>query len=156
MLLANIIFPAPSAAYVSTFFIPLATILALGTEFIVFSRTQRGIASNGKLLFVVLALNVFSWVVGLFISFIFPSGLVPLLTPSGVSIITQGPRWGIIAILSFPFACLVSAALECLGLRFFFRRIPFPAPIRTVAIANLASYVVLGATVFVFLHFDWF
>ncbi len=56
MPLANIIFPAPSAVYVSTFFIPLATIFALATEFFVFTRTQRGVAPNGKLLGVVLAI----------------------------------------------------------------------------------------------------
>ncbi len=155
MPLANIIFPAPSAVYVSTFFIPLATIFALGTEFFVFSRTQRGVASNGRLLFVVLALNVFSWVIGLFISGLFPTGLVPKLTSRGVTIIQPGPQWDRIALLSFPFACVVSAALEYLGLRLFFRRLTFRAPLSSVALANVASYVGLGATVFVFLHFTW-
>jgi hypothetical protein len=156
MPLANIIFPAPSAVYVSTFFIPLATIFALATEFFVFTRTQRGVAPNGKLLGVVLAINLLSWIIGLLISFLFPTELVPKLTPSGVSIIQPGPHWSLMAILSFPFACVVSAAIEYLGLRFIFRRTPFRAPIRTISIANFASYIVLGATVFVFLHFDWF
>lgn len=103
----------------------------------------------------VLALNGFSWVIGLLISGLFPSALVPKLTPSGVSMMQPGPQWGTIAILSFPFACVVSAICEYLGVRLFFRRLAFREPVRTVALANIASYVVLGATVFVFLHFAW-
>ena len=136
-------------------FVLLATILALGTEFFVFNRTQRGVASNGKFRAVVLILNISSWVIGLLISGLFPSGLVPKLTPSGVFIIQPGPHWATNAILSFPFACFVSAVSEYIGLRLFYRRIPFRPPGHTIVLANIASYVVLGVTVFVFLHFSW-
>ena len=150
----NVIFPAPSAVYVSTFFVPLATLFALVTEFFVFNRTQGGVTSNGKLVFVVIVLNVFSWVVGLLIFGFSPSGLVPTLTSTGVSIFQAGPRWRTIAVLSYPFACIVSVLLEYIGLRLFFRRLPFRASLRTVALANFASYLVLGATVLGFFHFS--
>jgi hypothetical protein len=145
MLFANVIFPAPSAVYVSTLFVPLATVLALGTEFFIFCRTQQGVTSNKNLFGIVFVLNVFSWIVGLLVSGFFPSGLVPHLTPDGISTIQPGPHWNAIALLSFPFACIFSAALEYFGLRVFFRRLSFRSPLRTVAIANLASYIVLGA-----------
>ena len=154
MILCNVIFPAPSAVYVSTFFVPLATLFALVTEFYVFNRTQGGVTSNGKLLFVVVVLNVFSWVIGLAISVFLPSGLVPKLTSTGVSILQPGPQWSTIAVLSYPFACIVSVLFEYIGLRLFFRRLPFRAPLRTVALANFASYLVLGATVLGFFHFS--
>ncbi len=41
MILANIIFPAPCAAYVASIFFPLAAVLALATEFAVFASFQR-------------------------------------------------------------------------------------------------------------------
>jgi len=155
MPLANIIFPAPSAVYITTFFIPLATILALVTECIIFVRMQRGVVSAGKLSAVVVVLNVFSWLVGWFLSELLPTGLVPQLKPNGVSIIEPGPQWNLLALLSFPFACLVSMLLEYFGLRALLRWLPLHRPLRTVAVANVASYLVLGGTVFLSLHFGW-
>lgn len=154
MPLADVIFPAPSAVYFSTFFIPLATILALATEFFVFVRMQQGVTSAGKLFGVVLAINIMSWIVGLLISGFLPTGLIPTLVSDGVSIIQPGPRWSTLAFLSFPFACIVSTLVEYFGL-LLFPRLSFRSPFRTAAIANGASYIVLGATVFLFLHFSW-
>ncbi len=42
MFIANVIFPAPSAVYVSTFFVPLATVLALATEFLICEGIPAG------------------------------------------------------------------------------------------------------------------
>jgi hypothetical protein len=159
MLLANVIFPAPSAAYFATIFFPLAGVLALTTEFAVFARFQRGVMSRFRILGVVVVVNLFSWSVGLALSFFLPSGLVPKLADAGdrqVSIITQGPHWGTLAILSFFWACLLSIALEYAALRLLRRRRPLENAALCVGLANVASYCVIGAVASVYLYFDLF
>lgn len=153
MFLANVIFPAPSAAYISTIFFPIAAILALAAEILVFRRTQGPVLSTWRIAAVVLSLNVLSWILGLAISLLLPSGSGPHPTPSGVSIVQPGPYWNILALASYPFACLLSTLLEYLGLRVFnsFSGVPFQKPLRCVALANLLSYVVLGIAVAFFL-----
>jgi hypothetical protein len=56
---ADVIFPAPSAAYVACFFIPLSAILALATEFAVYVRFQRGVISLWWLFGIVFGVNIF-------------------------------------------------------------------------------------------------
>jgi hypothetical protein len=46
MILANVIFPAPSAVYVATIFFPLAAVLAIVTELSVFAYFQKGVLSR--------------------------------------------------------------------------------------------------------------
>jgi hypothetical protein len=75
--LADIIFPAPSAVYIASLYIPLSAILALLTEFGVYAYFQRGLIRLWRLLGVVLGVNVFSWLIGLLLSFLLPSFLVP-------------------------------------------------------------------------------
>lgn len=79
MFLANVVFPAPSAAYVASLFFPLAGLFGLITEYVVFEKFQREVASAAKLLWVVIAVNLFSWVVGIVLSSLLPGGLVPKL-----------------------------------------------------------------------------
>ncbi len=158
-MLANIIFPAPSAAYLVNLFFPLSAALALATEFGVFAYFQRGVMSKSGLLGVVVGVNLFSWFVGILLSFLLPNGLVPKLVGAGehqVHIFTQGPHWGSIALLSFFWACLLSFALECAALGLFRRRLPFQRLALCVGVANVASYCVIGAVVAVHLCFDLF
>jgi hypothetical protein len=93
-ILANVIFPAPSAAYVASVFFPLAALLALATEFAVFAYFQRKVLSKWRLLGVVVGVNVFSWLVGVALSFFGPSGIAPELVGAGnpAHILTQGPH----------------------------------------------------------------
>ena len=66
----------------------------------------------------------------------------------------RAPRQGLgistpsaFALLDSAFACVVSTVLEYLGLRLFFPRLRFHAPLRNVALANVAGYFVLAIMV---------
>jgi hypothetical protein len=159
MLLANVIFPAPSAAYLATVFFPIAGVLALAAEFAVFAHFRRGVMSRWRLLAVVVGVNLMSWFAGLVLSFFLPSGLVPQLADAGdrwIPIPTQGPHWGTLAILSFFWACLLSFGLEYAALRPWRRRLPLRDLALCVGLANVASYCVIGAVVAVSLSFELF
>ncbi len=83
MILANVSFPAPTAAYVASVFFPLAALLALATELAVFAYFQRGVVSRSSLLGVVVGVSLISWLVGVVLSLFLPSGLVPQLVDAG-------------------------------------------------------------------------
>ena len=156
-MLADIIFPAPSAAYVSSFFIPLSAILGLATEFGVYLYFQRGFIALWRLFGIVIAVNVFSWIVGLFLSFLLPSFLVPQLRGDGehrFTTITQGPHWGLVAVLSFAWACLVSIVLEYFALWLLRKKLDLRRLGFCVTLANIGGYIVIGGTVWVYLHFN--
>ena len=156
-MLADIIFPAPSAAYVSSWFIPLSAILGLSTEFGVFSYFQRGIIALRRHLGIVIGVNLFSWVAGLFLSFLLPSFLVPQLRAEGehrFTTITQGPHWGLVAVLSFAWACFVSVVLEYFALWLLRKKLGFRKLGLCVTVANIAGYIVIGVTVRIYLHFN--
>ena len=157
MLLANVIFPAPSAAYLVTIFFPLAGVLALATEFAVFAHYQRGVMSRFRILGEVVGVNLFSWFAGLALSFFLPSGLVPQLVDAGESqipITTPGPHWDALAISSFFWACLLSFGLEYAALRLVRRHPPLKDLALCAGLANVASYCRPGALVWVHLYFD--
>jgi hypothetical protein len=158
IILANVIFPAPSAVYVAGIFFPLATLLALATEFAVFAYFQRNVLSKWRLLGVVICTNLFSWLVGVAFSLFLPSGLVPeLVNADGpVYILTQGPHWSAIAIVSFFWACLLSFGLEYGGLWILRKWLPLHKLVLCIGVANVASYCVIGAVVAVHVHFRLF
>lgn len=145
MLLANLIFNAPAAAYLAHLILfPLLILIALGLEFWVFRRLEKGAASAGKLLGIVVLINIASWFAGFFLSLLLPRGYSNSGPPR---FIEYGPDYTLLAILSFPFACVVSALLEYGALRLFFPRLPFRRPFRTVVLANLTSYAAIGMVV---------
>ncbi len=111
-----------------------------------------------RLLAVVIGVNLFSWLVGVLFSLILPSGLVPELVdaPAPAYILTQGPHWNAIAIVSFFEAYLLNFGLEYGGLRFMCKCIPFQRLGLCVGVANVASYCVIAVVVAVHLHFDLF
>jgi hypothetical protein len=153
---ADVIFPAPSAAYVACIFIPLSAILALATEFAVYVRFQRGVISLWWLFGIVFGVNIFSWVVGIFLSFLLPTFLVPKLVGDSAhrfTTIAPGPYWGVVAILSFVWACAVSTVLEYFALWLFRKKLGFRQLGSCVTVANVAGYIIIGATVWVFLTF---
>ncbi len=162
MLFADVIFPAPSAAYAATLFFPLAGILALATEFGVYAFFRDRRPSRFRLfglVVVVVVVNLFSWFAGFALSFVLPSGLVPQLTGEPdhpVFITTTGPNWNTLAILSFVWACLLSCGLEYAALRPFRRALPIENLAVCVVIANVASYCVIGVVTAVYLYFDLF
>lgn len=154
--LANIIFPAPSAVYFAHLFYPLAAILALASEFAVFVYFQRGVMSKSNIVGVVVLVNIFSWLVGIILSALLPSGLVPKLMGDSnhhFYTVTQSPQWGTIAILSFFWACFLSSVIEYAALRLLRRALPFERLAVCVGVTNFVSYCVIGATV---AGFGWF
>lgn len=155
MILANVIFPAPSAVYIANIFFPLSAVLALAAEFAVFLYSQRGIISKPRLLGAVVVVNLFSWVVGLLLSLVVPSGLVPKLVGDAehpMHIITEGTYWTPVAIAGFFWACLVSFGLEYGALRWLGRKPPFQRLGLCVGVANVVSYCMIAAVVAVHLH----
>jgi hypothetical protein len=135
----------------------LSAILGLATEFAVYVYFQRAIIALWRLFGVFIAVNLFSWIVGLFLSFLLPSFLVPQLRGEGehrFTTITQGPHWGLVAILSFAWACIVSILLEYFALWLFRRKLGLRRLGFCVALANVAGYVIIGATVWTYVHFN--
>ena len=146
-MLANVIFPAPSSAYVISFFLPFCAVLALLTEFAVFCWFYRRVVSPPKLFGLVLAANLCSWVLGLFLSFVLPSGLVPItLGPPEHQFqsIGHGPHWLALSAVGFVWAAFLSFALEYAFFRFITRRFPRQHLVAAVAAANFASYCELA------------
>jgi hypothetical protein len=159
MILANVIFPAPTAAYIACLFFPVAALLALATEFAVFVAFQRGLSSRFRLLVVVVGVNLLSWIVGLMFSCFLPTGLVPQLVSAGdhdFAILTQGPTWEKMAIASFFWACLLSFGIEYALLRIIGNRLRFRRLALCTGLANIASYCVIALVVSIHLHFDLF
>src|SRR3954471_3661510 len=141
-MLADVIFPAPSAAYVANLFIPASAVLAVLSEIAVFRAFQGSRMSLLRLSLVVVGINVFSWIVGILLSSlpILPSGLVPRPLGEGrPSVITTGPHWGAIAASSFVWACFLSALLEYGILSPFRRRLHFQRLGVCVVAANVCS-----------------
>src|SRR3954471_17036773 len=85
-MLADVIFPAPSAAYVANLFIPASAVLAVLSEIAVFRAFQRSRMSLLRLSLVVVGINIFSWVIGILLSSlpILP-GVVSSLGPSATA-----------------------------------------------------------------------
>jgi hypothetical protein len=159
MILANVIFPAPCAAYVASLFFPLSAILALAAECAIFIYFQRGMVSHSRVIGIVVAINLFSWVVGIALSTLLPTGLVPQLVGDGEhqsQIITTGPNWTTIAVLSFFWACLLSFGLEYGALKLLRRWVPLQNAAICTGLANVASYCCIAAVVAVHFYFDSF
>jgi hypothetical protein len=157
-MLCDVIFPAPSAAYVANLLLPVSAVLAIAAEIVVYALFQGSRMSLLRLSAVVLAVNLFSWVVGIVISSlpILPTGLVFQSPGEGWSPssprIVPGPHWNTIAAWSFVWACFLSCILEYFALWLFRARLQFRRLGRCVVTANIASYVVIATTVAVYLH----
>ncbi len=148
-ILANVIFPAFTTPYFSPLLFPIAGIAAVVTEFICYRRfsphPER--PSFGD----IIGANLLSWLAGILISFVLPSGLVPKTLPSGSQTITQGPHFTTYAIIAFFVACILSIFIEGWFIRWSARAEPDPVTgiFRLSAVANVASYIVLGVLVWI-------
>ena len=138
-MIADVVFPAPSAAYFLNLFFPLSAIAALATELGVYVYFQRGRVSFPKLFGVVLGVNIYSWLVGVLVSTLIP-GLIPQL--SGV-----GLPGGAFAIIGLLWACLLSTALEYHILWSFRKELVLRRLGVCVATANFFGYIALGLVV---------
>jgi branched-subunit amino acid ABC-type transport system permease component len=145
MLQANVIFPAFSTPYFLHLLFPIAGIAAILAEVFVFRRRYQTFTIFGALSPVLVA-NVISWIFGIVLSLILPSGLVPKIVKSGdqeVSILSRGPDFGVLVAAAFGVAFVLSIVIEYPVWKFLTRKDPLPNLLRTTCIAHVASYSVL-------------
>jgi hypothetical protein len=157
-LLADVIFPAPSAAYYALLFIPSAAVAALATEYVVYYWFQEGVANARKMSGIVVGVNIFSWVIGVILSSYLPSFLVPKLIGEGkdqFSVVSEGPHWAIVAEISFVWACFLSTVLEYGALWVFKERLKYRKLGLCVTLANIAGYVAIAGVVALHLLSGW-
>ncbi len=155
-MLANVIFPAFTAPYFSPMLFPVAGISAIVTEFLCYRRlsTHPSRPSFAD----IIGANLLSWIVGVVIGFFLPSGLMQKAVPSGSGhILTHGPHFTAYAIIGYFGACVLSILIEGWFLRRSAQRDPVPATgwFRLAAVANVASYIVLGLLVWVWITWLW-
>ncbi len=154
MIIANVIFPAFTAPYVSVLVFPVAGVAAITTEAYVFYRLNTYL-TVGESLKLVLVANIVSGLIGFILAALLPSGLVSQATESGQSILTQGPRWGLFAILGYCLAFALSIGIEGLVLKSYGKSIALLHIWRTVAWANTASYAALIGVYLLFAIIVW-
>ena len=155
-ILANVIFPAFTAPYFSPLLFPVAGIAAVITEFVCYRRFSSHLErpSFGD----IIGANLLSWLVGMVIGFILPSGLVEKAVPGGSrQILTSGPHFTTYAIIAFFGACLLSIFIEGWFLRWSSRTEPEPVTgiYRLSAVANVSSYIVLGVVAWIWATWIW-
>jgi len=154
--IANVIFPAFSAPYVSALLFPVAGISVLIAECVIFKLTNRNL-TWWKIIALVLGMNIFSTIIGFIISAFLPDGLEPKLVGSGeheVWISQQGEHWTTLMYIAFPVAYVLSIILEY-GVVRLFKRISISRPFRTVTLANTVSYILLITISYIWVNYIW-
>ena len=149
MLLANVIFPAFSAPYFAVGVFPIAAFVALASEIGVMGWRHPSFKWK-KASGITLLANLFSWMIGVGISLILPSGLVkkPIIDEQGApEILTSGPNFQMFVLLAFIVALVLSIAVEYAVWRYYCR--DDSKLLASVSIAHLASYVLLVGLIFV-------
>jgi hypothetical protein len=144
-LIADVIIPAFSAPYVAPLLFPVAGILAITSEVLIFWLLNRQLGV-GKIIPLVVLANVVSTVVGFLLTAVLPSGWVPtVIDREGNQIHTfqPGPYFTTYLILAFVIAFVLSVAIEYGVVRLAARSMKVIKPFLTVTLANLASYIVL-------------
>ena len=145
MIFSNVIFPAFSAPYISFILFPVASILAFVTEIIIFRKRYLGLATRQVVLTALLA-NIISWIAGVLLSSILPSGLVPKIVDEGekkASIISAGPNFESLVFTAFAVAFLLSILIEYAVWRWIHREPKLPKLFVSTVLAHVGSYMVL-------------
>ncbi len=145
MLLANVIFHAFQAAYLSwLFLLPLGVVVLAAEAALLWVFNCR--TSLGAVLACVLAMNVASYLIGLCVSpnLYVESGLV-VVDPDeqGYGILDRGPDWQRLARYSFLQAALVSIVIEIAVLLPIRKRAGLHHIVVPVILANCFSYALL-------------
>jgi len=157
IILANVIFPAFAAPYVSAMFFPVAAIAAMLTEAVVFRVLNRDLSWR-RTVSTVLVINIASAIVGFAIAAALPSGLEPTVMREGENqfeTIQPGPKFGMYAVLGYVLAFVLSILIEWGIVRTSRRVVKLAKPFITVALANAASYAVLIVLSMVGARFFW-
>lgn len=131
---ANVIFPAFAAPYVVTVFVPLLVLAVVLTETLVLYFRERSAGFGNALLWVSLA-NIASWVVGVVLS--------ATLLPSGLVAGNPGPLFETLMWIAIPVALVLSVLIEAGVLLLLARKHIARSPWITMAIANVASYLIV-------------
>lgn len=155
-IIANVIFPAFTAPYFSPLLFPVAGIAAVVTEFFCYRRfsshPERPTIGD------IIGANLVSWLAGMVIAWFLPSGLIQKSVPSGSGhITTQGPLFTTYAISAYFVACVLSIAIEGWFLHWSARgeAEPVSGLYRLSALANVASYIMLGILVWAWVTWIW-
>ncbi len=146
-LLADLIFPAPAAYYQATMALPALIAVLLFVEALVYRRMIHPKATWWKLLLIVTVINALSWVTGLMTSRFLPSGYEMTLV-EGYFRPMHGPWFAWLVWGGIAWAWLVSVLVEFGAWRVLFHRLSATPPLRVVALANVASYVLFIAAAF--------
>jgi hypothetical protein len=111
MLLADVIFPAFSAPYLSLLFFPIAALLAISSEIIAFKCRYRSLPIS-RTVWIALVANLVSWMIGLILSLVLRSGLVPKIMRGGFKTVEPGPHFQVFVICGFIVAFILSVVIE--------------------------------------------
>ena len=122
-------------------------VAALASE-IVFYRWWSRDVRIGRIILMVIAINVASSAVGMVIAAYLPTGYNPAF-PKKVSGPLHGPEWNQLAAISWVVAFLVSIAIEWPLLVAFRRFVDVPRKLIAAVFANALSYLVLLIVFFV-------
>jgi hypothetical protein len=144
--IADVIFPAFYTPYVTQIFFPLAAIMALCTEAIFYKWWCKE-ASVGRIVVVVLVVNIASSAAGMLIASYLPTGYNPAFQ-SARSGPWSGPGWNALATLAWIVAFIVSVLIEWPLVLLFRRMVRIPRAFLAVLFANACSYVVLLVILF--------
>jgi hypothetical protein len=158
MFVADVIFPAFSAPYLAWFFFPVAALLAMFSEVLVF-RLRNNELTWGRAAAITAGANLVSWFFGLLLSLVLPSGLVPHLVrqPGGKDFrtITQGPHYGTYMILGFIVALILSILIEYRVWLRYTHKAPLRDCLNSCILANVASYAVLIGMACSYVYLNW-
>ena len=154
--IANVIFPAFSAPYVSALLFPVAGISLVITEILILKITNRSL-SWGKIISLVLIMNVASTIIGFIITGLLPSGLEPKLFGEGehqVAIQQPGENFNTFMIMGFFVAYVLSIFSEYVIAKLI-KKIELNKPFQNIALANTGSYIVLFAVAYIWANYIW-
>jgi hypothetical protein len=143
---ADVIFPAFYTPYVVQIFYPLAAIMALCAE-VIFYRWWSKDTRLGRLILMVVVVNIVSSVSGMLVASCLPTGYNPAFH-SARSGPWRGPGWNALATIAWIVAFIVSVLIEWPLVLLFRRMVAIPRAFLGVLFANASSYVVLLVILF--------
>jgi len=154
MFFADVIFPAFSAPYLSLLFFPIAALLAISSEIFTFKCRYKSLPLS-RTVWITLVANFVSWMIGLLLSLVLPSGLVPKIMRSGFKTIAPGPHFQVFVICGFIVAFILSIVIEYFVWKRLSKKSPLPSLSVTSFIAHIASYGILILIAYLYIHFNW-
>jgi membrane protein YqaA with SNARE-associated domain len=137
---ADVIFPAFAAPYITAVLFPYALVAIPVAEAFVYKMYWRQLSIWVVALLAICA-NATSSLIGWFIAYILPSGLV--VDPRN-HMLSSGPHFGLYALLGFVVAYLLSIAIEGAVLRGASHWVSLNKAFKVSFAANTVSYALLG------------